>query len=161
MKNIQTTNSKILPHSAMQIWKAIADLSSYSAWWPPSIKIKTLHLSKELIGSRIEVRPYGGQAFCCEVSNINDSKEFTLKYSGIYSGTGIWTIAEINGQSLVTYKIELKIQNTMIRLLSFALPVTSIHSKLMEEVLTGLGQYLGEIEKCTEPVVPPDRLCSR
>jgi ribosome-associated toxin RatA of RatAB toxin-antitoxin module len=128
----------------MQIWEVITDLSSYSAWWPASIKIKILHLSKELIGSRIEVRPYGGQAFCCEVLNINDSKELTLKYSGIYSGTGKWTISEINGQSRVTYKIDLKIQNTMIRLLSFVFPVASFHLKLMEEVLTGLGQYLGK-----------------
>jgi hypothetical protein len=135
----------------MQIWKAIADLSSYSAWWPPSIKIKTLHLSKELIGSRIEIRPYGGQAFCCEVSNINDGKELTLKYSGIYSGTGMWTISEINGQSRVTYKIELKIQNTMIRLLSFIFPLASIHSKLMEEVLTGLGQYIGKSQSSPSP----------
>ena len=135
----------------MQIWKVITDLSSYSAWWPSSIKIKTLHLSNELIGSRIEVRPYGGQPFCCEVSSINDSKELTLKYSGIYSGTGKWTISEINGESCVTYKIELKIQNTMVRLLSFVLPVASIHSKLMEEVLTGLGQYLGKLKSAPNP----------
>jgi ribosome-associated toxin RatA of RatAB toxin-antitoxin module len=152
MRNIQTTNSMILPHSAIQIWEVITDLSSYSAWWPSSIKIKTLRLSNELIGSRIEVRPYGGQAFCCEVSNIIDSKELTLKYSGIYSGTGIWTISEINGQSRVTYKIELKIQNTMIRLLSFILPVASIHSKLMGEVLTGLGQYLGKLKSEPNPL---------
>lgn len=151
MRNIQTTNSKILPHSAIQIWKVITDLSSYSAWWPSSIKIKTLHLSNELIGSCIEVRPYGGQAFRCEISSINDSKELTLKYSGIYSGTGKWTISEINGQSCVTYKIELKIQSTMIRLLSFLLPVASIHSKLMEEVLTGLGQYLGKLKSTSNP----------
>jgi ribosome-associated toxin RatA of RatAB toxin-antitoxin module len=145
MRNIQTTNSKILPHSAIQIWKVITDLSSYSAWWPSSIKIRTLCLSNELIGSRIEVRPYGGQAFCCEVSSVHDRKELTFKYSGIYSGTGTWTISETNGQSCVTYKIELKIQNTMIRLLSFVLPVASIHSKLMQEVLVGLGQYLGKL----------------
>jgi ribosome-associated toxin RatA of RatAB toxin-antitoxin module len=151
MRNIQTTNSKILPHSAMEVWKVITDLPSYSAWWPPSIKIKTLHLSNELVGSRIELRPYGGQAFFCEVSSINDSKELTLEYSGIYSGTGMWTIFEINGQSCVTYRIELKIQNTMISLLSFVLPVASIHSKLMEEVLTGLGQYLRILKSAPNP----------
>ena len=130
----------------MQIWKVITDLSTYSAWWPSSIKIKTLRLSNELIGSRIEVRPYGGQAFCCEVSDINDSKELTLKYSGIYTGTGTWTISETDGQSCVTYKIELEIQSTMIRLLSFVFPLASMHSKLMEEVLTGLEQHLGKLK---------------
>jgi ribosome-associated toxin RatA of RatAB toxin-antitoxin module len=146
MRNIQTTNSKVMAYPAMQIWKAITDLPNYSSWWPSSIKIKTLHLSEGLIGSRIEVRPYGGQPFCCEVSGLNKGKELTLEYSGIYAGKGMWTISEINGQSRVTYQIELTIQSNLIRLLASVLPVDSIHSKLMEKVLTGLGEYLGKIE---------------
>jgi len=135
-----------MAYPAMLIWKAITDLPNYSSWWPSSVKIKTLHLSEGLIGSRIEVRPYGGQSFCCEVSELIKGKELTLKYSGIYTGKGMWTISEINGQSRVTYEIDLTIQSNLIRLLSAVLPVDSIHSKLMEKVLTGLGQYLGKIE---------------
>ena len=63
----------------------------------------------------------------------------------------MWTVSEINGKSQITYKIELTINSTLIRLLSSVLPVASIHSKLMEEVLTGLGQYLWNIEKRPEP----------
>jgi ribosome-associated toxin RatA of RatAB toxin-antitoxin module len=146
MRNIQTTNSKILPYPVLLIWKVLTDLSSYSSWWPSSIKIRTLNISKELVGSRIEIRPYGGQSFCCEVSEYREGNELRMKYSGIYSGTGIWKITEIDGQSKVTYKIELTINNTLIRLLSSVLPVASIHSKLMEEVLSGLGQYLGKLK---------------
>ena len=72
--------------------------------------------------------------------------ELTMTYTGIYTGTGRWTISEVNGQRLVTYEIELKIQSTILRLLSFVLPVASIHSRLMEKVLSGLGQYLEEID---------------
>jgi hypothetical protein len=74
-----------------------------------------------------------------------------MKYSGIYTGTGRWTISDINGQSQVTYKIELTINSTLIRLLSSVLPVASIHSKLMEEVLSGLGQYLGKLKSAPNP----------
>ena len=74
------------------------------------------------------------------------AKEISLKYSGIYSGTGTWTISEINGHSLVTYKIELRIQSTFVRLLSSVLPVARIHSRLMDEVLVGLGHYLGKLK---------------
>jgi hypothetical protein len=70
-----------------------------------------------------------------------------MTYTGIYTGTGRWTISEVNEQRCVTYEIELKIQSTMIRLLSSVLPVASIHSHLMEKVLSGLGQYLGQIDK--------------
>jgi hypothetical protein len=147
MRNIQTANTKVMAYPAMQIWEAITDLPHYSSWWPSSIKIKTLHLSEGVIGSRIELRPYGGQAFCCEVSELKRGKELVLQYSGIYAGRGIWTISEINGQSRVTYEIKLIIQSNLIRLLSSVLPVNSIHSKLMEEVLTGLGQYLDKNER--------------
>jgi ribosome-associated toxin RatA of RatAB toxin-antitoxin module len=151
MKNIHTINSKTLPYTRARIWKVITDLSNYSAWWPSSLKIKTLHLSEGLLGSRIEIRPYGGQAFYCEVSGIDDSTELTMTYTGIYTGTGRWTISEVNAQRCVTYEIGLKIESTMIRLLSSVLPVASIHSHLMEKVLSGLGQYLEEIDKHGSP----------
>jgi ribosome-associated toxin RatA of RatAB toxin-antitoxin module len=142
MKSIHTINSKILPYTAARIWAIITDFSNYPAWWPPSIKIRALRLSEELMGSRIEIRPYGGQAFYCEVSGIRDGIELTLTYSGIYTGTGRWTIAEANGQRRVTYEIELKIENLAVRLLAYVLPLASLHSRLMEKVLSGLGRYL-------------------
>jgi ribosome-associated toxin RatA of RatAB toxin-antitoxin module len=135
MKNIHTINSKILPYTRERIWEVITDLSNYSAWWPSSLKIKTLQLLEGLLGSRIEIRPYGGQAFYCEVSDIDDGIELTMTYTGIYTGTGRWTISEVNEQRCVTYEIELKIESTMIRLLSSVLPVAAIHSHLMEKVL--------------------------
>lgn len=147
MKNIHTINSQVLPHTRTQIWEVITDLSNYSAWWPSSLNIKTLHVSEGLLGSRIEIRPYGGQAFYCEVSDMHDSTELTMTYNGIYTGTGRWTISEVNGQRRVTYEIELKIQSTLVRLLSSVLPVASIHSHLMEKALSGLGQYLEETDK--------------
>lgn len=78
---------------------------------------------------------------------MNPGKELTLNYSGIYTGTGTWTISEVNSQCLVTYRIELEIQSRLVRLVSSILPVATIHSKLMGKVLTGLEQYLGEREK--------------
>jgi len=147
MKNIHTINSKVLSHTRTRIWEVITDLSRYSVWWPSSLKIKILHLSEGLIGSRIEIRPYGGQAFYCEVTGVDDSTELTMTYTGIYTGTGRWTISEVKAQRCVTYEIELKIESPMVRMLSFVLPVASIHSHLMEKVLSGLGQYLEEIDK--------------
>jgi ribosome-associated toxin RatA of RatAB toxin-antitoxin module len=147
MKNIHTINSKILPYARARIWEAITDLPNYSAWWPSSLKIKTLHLSEGLLGSRIEIRPYGGQAFYCEVSGMDYGAELMMAYTGIYTGTGRWTISEVKARRCVTYEIELKIESPVVRLLSSVLPVASIHSHLMEKVLSGLGRYLEEIDK--------------
>ena len=150
MKAVHTTNSKVVPYTATQIWDCITDFSNYSAWWPSSLKIKALHLPAGIIGSRIEVRPYGGQAFYCEASGMNAQTELTMTYSGIYSGTGKWTISEVIGQTRVTYEINLTIESTLIRLLSSVLSIASIHSRLMEEVLSGLAQYLGQMDKRTK-----------
>jgi ribosome-associated toxin RatA of RatAB toxin-antitoxin module len=123
MKSIHTINSKVLPHTRTRIWEVITDLSNYSVWWPSSLKIRILNLSEGILGSRIEIRPYGGQAFYCEVSGMDNSSELVMTYTGIYTGTGRWTISEVNGQRRVTYEIELKIENTVIRLLSFESPL--------------------------------------
>jgi len=146
MKTIQTTDSKLLPYPLPRIWQAISDLATYSAWWPARIGIKTLLVTDGLIGSRMEVRPHGGPAFYCEVADLKEGKELSLKYTGIYEGTGTWTISEMNGMSRVSYAIDLKIQSLTIRLLATVLPVASIHSKLMVPVLDGLEQYLAKMD---------------
>jgi len=65
-----------------------------------------------------------------------------MAYSGIYAGRGVWRISERDGVCRVTYSIDLTIENRWIRLVSRLLPVTGIHSRLMQQMLTGLGRYL-------------------
>jgi hypothetical protein len=109
-----------------------------------------LQLADGLIGSRIEVRPYGGQPFVCEVVEAICETKLIFRYSGIYDGTGIWKISEVNGQCRVSYEIMLEIRNIWIRMLAVILPVSRIHSRLMMQVLSGLERYLVEINKTTE-----------
>lgn len=142
---IHTTNSKTLPYPAEDIWGVLTDFANYPKWWPSSIKIKVARIEPELIHSQIEVKPYGGQSFTCEVISYLNNSELQMKYSGIYSGTGTWTLSEINGQCSVTYEILLEIESAWIRLLSRLLPVAKIHSKLMDEVLSGLDRHVGLI----------------
>ena len=144
MGTIHTVSSKTVPYPALRVWEVITNVSSYKAWWPSSIKITTLHMTKGLLGSQIEVRPYGGLGFVCEVVDMTRYTELKTKYSGIYTGSGMWTISETNGQSRVTYEITLEIQNRWIRLLSSVLPVTQMHSRLMDGILSGLARYLEE-----------------
>lgn len=153
---IHTTNSKTLPYPAEEIWGVLTDFANYPKWWPSSIKIKVTRIEPELVHSQIEVKPYGGQRFTCEVTGYSNNSELQMKYSGIYSGTGIWTLSEINGQCSVTYEILLEIESAWIRLLSRILPVAKIHSKLMDEVLSGLDKHVGLIKRHTKPGVATD-----
>lgn len=142
MRRLQATNSRMLPHPAGRIWTVLTDLDNYAAWWPSFIRIRTLHREKGLIGTRIAIRPFGGQAFHCEVAEWVEGQALTFRYARLYTGTGTWSVAEHDGQSRVTYRIDLTIQNRLIRLLSFVLPVAAIHERLMDEVLAGLARRL-------------------
>lgn len=148
MRRIHTITKTALPYSPEQIWEAIADFSGYHEWWPSSIRIKVIRVARDLMGSRIEIRPYGGQGFECAIDGVVPYSELRLKYSGIYRGTGLWTLSGRDGQCLVTYEITLEIDDRWVRCLSYLLPIGKIHSRLMTRVLSGLERQLAEnIEK--------------
>ena len=142
MQRIQSTSSKDMPYPATEVWKVIADLGNYPTWWPRSTKVKVLHVAKELIGSRLEIRPYGGQAFVCEVCGITPGRTLRMAYSGIYSGNGAWDLTDTNGHTRLGYSIDLQIDSAFIRFLARFLPVTAMHAKLTEQILDGLAQHL-------------------
>lgn len=142
MKQIHSLNSITVPFSIQQIWKSITDITSYSLWWPSSVKIKVLNSTQDIVGSKVEVRHYGGLPFFCEFSEYFDNDKLVMKYSGIYSGFGVWTLTEMNGRTKIDYEINLEINNLFIRLLSYVAPIEKIHYKLMDEVLLGLEKRL-------------------
>lgn len=139
---IKNKNMKTLPYSAQQIWDIIIDFKAYSEWWPSKVKTKALKISNEVIGSQIEVRPYGGMGFICEVVKVKPNTELVMEYSGLYKGLGVWTISENNGQCNVAYEINLDVNHPLIRISSHLLPVDKIHYNLMEKVFLGLEQKL-------------------
>ena len=49
-------------------------------WWPSSVKIVVRRHSPELIGSQVQLKPYGGRAFVCEVESIREGAELRLQY---------------------------------------------------------------------------------
>ncbi len=147
MKQIHSVNSITIPFTAQQIWMILTDIPSYSLWWPTTLKVKIRNATQDLIGSRVEVRPYGGLPFMCEFSQSVEPVKLVMKYSGIYTGLGVWTLSETNGQTKVDYEIHLEINNRFIHLLSYVVPVERIHYKLMDEVLLGLENRLKSFTK--------------
>jgi ribosome-associated toxin RatA of RatAB toxin-antitoxin module len=141
-KRIQSKNTKTFPFSAHQIWETIIDFEKYSEWWPSTVKLEVLEMMKGLKGSRIKAKPYGGLAFVCEVVDVQPRAKLLMEYSGVYKGTGGWSITENDGHCGVEYDINLEINNAFIRLLSYLLPVEKIHYNLMNDVFSGLEKRL-------------------
>jgi ribosome-associated toxin RatA of RatAB toxin-antitoxin module len=142
MRRIQAEDAAVISSPPDQIWQAIADFNSFPQWWPSSVKIVVRRHSPELIGSQVQLKPYGGRAFVCEVESIREGAELRLQYSGVYRGTGVWTIAAGEGNCRVTYRVDLEIVDPLMKILSYIMSISRLHSNLMREVFAGLAGYL-------------------
>ena len=147
MRKIQAEDSAVIASAPDRIWQAIADFSSFPQWWPSSVKIVVRRHSPELIGSQVQLKPYGGRAFVCEVESIREGAELRLQYSGVYRGTGVWTITAGEGNCRVTYRVDLEIIDPLMKVLSYIMSIPRLHSSLMREVFAGLAGYLAQNKK--------------
>ena len=107
MRRIQAEDAAVIASPPDRIWQAITDFSSYAEWWPSSVRIAVRRNTPELVGSLVQLKPFGGRAFLCEVESIRDGAELRLQYSGVYRGPGVWTIAAGEGNCRVTYRVDL------------------------------------------------------
>jgi ribosome-associated toxin RatA of RatAB toxin-antitoxin module len=147
MRRIQAEDAAVITGAPNRIWRAITDFSSYPKWWPSSVKIVVRRNTPELVGSQVQLRPFGGRAFLCEVESIQEGSELRQQYSGVYRGPGVWTIAAGDGNCRVTYRVDLEIIDPLMKLLSYIIPIPRLHSNLMREVFAGLAGYLEQNKK--------------
>jgi hypothetical protein len=147
MRKIQSEDSASIAGPPGPIWQAITDFSSYATWWPSSVKIVVRRNTPELAGSQVQLRPFGGRAFVCEVESIREGVELRIQYSGVYRGPGVWTIAAGDGNCRVTYRVDLEIVDPLMKLLSYIIPIPRLHSSLMREVFAGLAGYVAHNKK--------------
>ena len=147
MRRIQAEDAAVIASPPDRIWQAIADFNSFPQWWPSSVKIVVRRHSPELIGSQVQLKPYGGRAFVCEVESIREGAELRLQYSGVYRGTGVWTITAGEGNCRVTYRVDLEIIDPLMKVLSYIMSIPRLHSSLMREVFAGLAGYLAQNKK--------------
>ncbi|MCX5905528.1 MAG: SRPBCC family protein [Proteobacteria bacterium] len=147
MRRIQAEDAAVIASPPNLIWRAITDFSAYPQWWPSSVKIVVRRNSPELVGSQVQLKPFGGRAFVCEVQSIRNGAELRLQYSGVYRGTGVWTIAAGEENCRVTYRVDFEIVYPLMKLLSYIIPIPRLHSNLMRQVFAGLAGYLAQNKK--------------
>lgn len=144
MKTISSLDQKVLNFKIEQVFDVISDFSTYSEWFPNSIKLEVLNSNKEKVGSLIKIS-IGIVSFQCELMRINKNKEIIVHYTGSYEGNGIWYFLETGKGTKLMYEIDLEIKNPIVKVLSLFVNVTGIHSKMMSNIFQGLEQYLNKI----------------
>jgi ribosome-associated toxin RatA of RatAB toxin-antitoxin module len=143
MTQIVSEDQAKLEYPPDRVWAVLVDFAGYPDWWPRATHVRVIQVEPALVGSVIEVRPYGGQPFCCTVERVEAGSELVLCYSGFYRGTGRWRLGAGADGCVVSYRIELEITAAWLRWLAVVLPVARLHSRLMREVFRGLAARCG------------------
>ncbi len=95
MRRTQATDCRILPFDVAVVIAALLDFESYPHWWPAELRVRVLQVTPDRVGSRIEIRPFGGR-FTCEIGKVVPDQEILIRYvEGIHRGTGRWTFEKL------------------------------------------------------------------
>jgi uncharacterized protein YndB with AHSA1/START domain len=124
------------------VFDALLDCQNYPRWWPAQLRVRALHITPDGVGSRIEIRPWGGW-FICEISQVVPYSEIRIEYvQGVHRGTGRWTLEQVADGTRVCYQIDLEPQGWFPRLLSNVLDFGKMHSRSMRQVFEGMESWL-------------------
>lgn len=137
---IQALDERIMPFSADAIWSVLADVTGSPHWWPTSVQVKVIHSTPVLVGSEMDICPRGGRPFRCRVEAVEAPRRMVMRYPGEFiTGTGEWRLDPIGSHSThVIYMIDVSAQGWLATLLGRVLPLSKIHSRSMQDILTAL-----------------------
>lgn len=145
MDRIQASDSRVLPFAAEKIMPVLLDATTYPRWWPAAITFTLLKQVPGGVGSEFEIKPYGTHAFRCRIEKIDGLKRIdTRYYEGVYLGTGYWSLEPEGGGTRLGYTVDLEIKSFAVKMMARMMDVGKLHSKLMDEVFTGLEKVLKE-----------------
>jgi ribosome-associated toxin RatA of RatAB toxin-antitoxin module len=144
MRHTQATDCRSLSFDVAVVIAALLDFESYPRWWPAQLRVRVLQVMPDHVGSRIEIRPFGGR-FICEIGQVVPNQEILIRYvEGVHRGEGRWTFEKLAEGTRACYQIDLEPQGWLPRLLSNWMDFGKMHSRSMEQVFDGLEGWLRE-----------------
>jgi uncharacterized protein YndB with AHSA1/START domain len=142
---IQATDEVVVPFSPTQVWRVLADVAAYPDWWPQPLHLRVLHCDSGLVGSEVELRPFGGRPLRCRVDAIQEPRCIRMQYSGGFvDGRGEWSLEPSASGTRVRYELDVRAHGWLVAGLSRLLPLARIHSRQMKGVLKQLGRVLAQ-----------------
>lgn len=143
MDRIKAKDGRLFSAAPERIAPVLLDVSKFHSWWPASIQFSVLKQTPEGVGSEIEIKPFGGNNFCCRIESADTSRVVMRYFKGIYSGSGLWTLTPSGSGTDLAYEVDLEITSMTVRMLARMVDVRALHSKLMGEVFDGLQKIVG------------------
>lgn len=143
MRKIITSDTVHLHHPVEKVWSVISDFSSYKFWWPKFVNLRIIESDSSPLQTILRAKPFGGKSFSIKVDKVIPDEEIRLNYfEGIYSGFGRWLLMNKNGSTILTYEVNLEIVDLSIKLISYIVPVTVLHSIIFRKIFKNLERYL-------------------
>lgn len=140
---IQATDELVVPFAPIQVWRVLADVAAYPGWWPQALRLRVLRCDADLVGSEVELRPFGGRPFRCRVDAVEEPRRLRMQYRGDFiEGRGEWSLEPSASGTRVRYELDVRAHGWLVAGVSRLLPLARIHSRQMEEVLRQLERVL-------------------
>ena len=140
---IQATDEALVPFPPRDVWRVLADVAAYPTWWPRVLGLRVLHREPGLVGSAVELRPFGGEPFRCRVEAIEEPRRMSTRYcDGFITGRGEWHLEPSGSGTRVRYELDVRAEGRVVAWLSRVLPLGRLHSILMRRVLRQLAREI-------------------
>ena len=138
---IRATDEALLDARREDVWRVLADVARYPEWYPRQLKLAVRRAEPGTVGSEIEMRPYGGRAFCCRYEAVDAPSSLRVRYfGGFIEGTGEWRLLAEGERTRVVYDCDVVALGLMAALAGKVVALAPFHSREMKGVLEALGR---------------------
>jgi ribosome-associated toxin RatA of RatAB toxin-antitoxin module len=142
----------VVPFSPSEVWRVLTDLAAFPGWWPRRLQLRVLHREPGLVGSEVEMRPFGGRPFLCRVESVEEPCSIRTQYhGGFITGRGEWRLEPSGSGTRVRYELDVQAEGRVVAWLDRVLPLGRIHSSQMHGVFRQLERALGSRMESARP----------
>ncbi len=136
MTPIQASDETVMAATPAKVWRVLADIAAVPQWWPASLRVRVLRQLPGIVGSELELRPYGGRPFCCRVVAVEEPRRMQVEYfGGFITGTGEWQLEPTGSGTRVRYNIDVQAEGRLVAWLNRLVDLGKIHSRQMQNIL--------------------------
>lgn len=140
---IRATDEITVPFPASEAWSVLTDFAAYPRWWPKSLGLRLLSAGEGLVGTEVELRPFGGRPFRCRVEAVDAPSRIQMRYfGGFIAGSGEWRLEPSGEETRVLYQLDVRAHGWLVGLLGRVFHLGRLHSRSMQSVLRSLEQEL-------------------
>ncbi|HEX7078360.1 MAG TPA: SRPBCC family protein [Candidatus Eisenbacteria bacterium] len=137
---IRAADGAVLSFLREDVWRVVADVRAYPIWFPRSIRAR-VERADELIGTRVNLKPWGGRAFTCRVVEVHPLRGMVFEYDGGFiQGRGEWSLEPVERGTRVSYALDAVAVGRLAAIAERMISLSRVHSAAMQGVLGALGR---------------------